>query len=76
MGAGDKSQHGEDGHDGRRAIAEEGQRQTDNGHNTDTHADVDHHLEDQCGSRAIAHQTADVVLRLNAHVDAAGDDAS
>ena len=74
MSAGYQSQHGEDGHTGGSAVAEEGEGQTDNGHNTDAHADVDHHLEHQSGACAKADQTAHIVLAADANVDAPGND--
>ena len=74
VGAGHQTKHGENGHDGRSAVAEERQGQADNGHNADAHADVDHNLEHQCGSSAEAYQSAHVVLAADADDDAPGND--
>jgi len=73
MGARHKPQHGENSHDGRSTVAEEGQGQTDNGHNTDAHADVDHHLEHQSGTCTEANQTAHIVLTFHTHIEAPGN---
>ena len=75
VGAGHKPQHGEDGHDGRSTVAEERQGQTDNGHDTDAHADVDHYLEHQGRACAEADQTAHIILAAHTHIEAPGDDS-
>ena len=74
VGTGHQSQHTEDGNDRRRAIADQGQCQADNGHNTDTHANVDQDLEHQRGSCAEADQAAHIVRTFCADVNAAGND--
>ena len=74
VGAGDQSQHGENGNAGRCTIAEERQSQTDNGHNADAHADVDHNLEHQCGACAEADQTTHIILAADTHIEAPGND--
>ena len=74
IGTGYQTQHGVDGHDGRTAVADKRQRQTDNGHGTDAHADVDDHLENQRGSGTKADQTAHIVRGTDAHIDATGND--
>ena len=74
MGAGYQTQHGEDGHDGRCTVAEERQGQTDNGHNTDAHAYIDHHLEHQCRACTEADQTAHVILAFHTNIKAPGND--
>ena len=74
MGAGHKSQHAENRNHGGGAIADEGQGQADNRHNTDAHTDIDDDLEHQRGSCTEAHQTADVILAPHTHPDTPGDD--
>ena len=73
MGAGNQAKHGENGHNGGGAIAEEGEGQTDNGHNTDAHAHIDHNLEHQRGTRTEANQTAHIVLTSDTYVEAPGN---
>ena len=75
VGAGDQTQHRVDGHDGGTAVADQRQSQTDNGHHTDTHADVDHHLEGKCRGSAEADDAAHIVGTFHTHHDAPGDDA-
>ena len=74
VGAGDQAKHCVDGNDGGTAIADQWKSQTDNGHNTDAHAGIDHQLEHQCGSRAEADNTAHIVWAPHAHLEAAGND--
>ena len=74
IGAGHQSQHTENGNHGRGAVADEGQRQTNNGHNADAHAHVDDDLEHQRGGCAEADNPADIVLAPHAHPNAPGDD--
>ena len=71
--AGNQTQHAINGNDGRCAVADEGQGQTDNGHNADAHAHIDHHLEDQRRSSTEADQTAGIVGGLDGHIDAAAN---
>ena len=74
IGTRHKAKHGVDGNDRGTAVADQGQGQTDNGHNTDAHAHVDHNLEDQSGCGAEADHPAHIVLAPDAHVEAPGDD--
>ena len=69
--SGDQTQHAVNGNDRRCTVADEGQGQTDNGHNTNAHAHIDHHLEDQRRSCTEADQTAGIVGCLNGHINAA-----
>ena len=73
VGTRHQTQHGIDGDDGGAAVADQRKGQADNRHGADAHADVDHHLKDQRGSRAEADQPPLVVLAPNAHEDAPGD---
>ena len=74
IGTGDQTQHRVNGNDGRTAVADEGQCQTDNGHGADAHTDVDDNLENQSGGGAETNQTAHVVGATDADIDAAGND--
>ena len=74
VGTGDQAQHTKDGNHGGAAVADQGQGQADNGHNADAHTNVDQHLEHQGGGHAEADHPAHIVLALNAHIDAAGND--
>ena len=69
-----KPKHGIDGDDGGTAVADQRKGQADNGHDADAHADVDHHLKDQRGSRAEADQPPLIVLAPDTHDDAPGND--
>ena len=71
VNAGYQAHHGVQRHNGAAAVAEEGQCQTDNGHNTDTHAGIDQHLEHQSGSCTEADQPAHIVLAAGTHPNAA-----
>ena len=74
IGTGDQTQHTIDGNDGGRTIADKGQGQTDNGHDAQAHAHIDHHLENQRRSGAEAYQTTGIVGGFDGHIDAAGND--
>ena len=74
VSAGYKSQHCVDRNNGRTAVADQRQRQTDNGHNADTHADVNGNLENQRGGRTEADQATHIVLTTQTNIDAAGND--
>ena len=74
MNTGNQSQHGIQGNDGTAAVANEWQGQTDNRRNTDAHAYVAGHLEDQRSCRAIADHLTQIILRTVAHVNTPGND--
>ena len=73
MGAGHQSKHGVNGNDGGTAVADQRQCQADNGHNTDTHANIDHDLENQRGCGAEADKPAHIVLTPGAYLDTPGN---
>ena len=73
VGARHEPQHGIDRHDGGTAITDQRQGQADNGHNTDAHANIDGHLEDQRGSCTKADQTAHIILTADTYKDTAGN---
>ena len=56
IGAGYQPQHGVDGNHGGAAVADQRQRQADNGHNTDAHAGIDKHLEEEACRHADAYE--------------------
>ena len=70
--AGDQTHHGVQGQNGAAAVADEGQGQTDNRSNADTHTDVAENLENQGGGGAEAYQPPDIVLAVSTHPDAPG----
>lgn len=74
MDAGDQAQHGIQRQDRAAAIADKGQGQADNRHDTDAHAHIDDHLENQSCRRAEADQPAHKILAPGAYIDAPGYD--
>ena len=74
VGAGHKTKHTKDGNHGGRTVTDQGQGQADNGHDTDTHTNIDQDLEHQCGSCTEANQSAHIVRAFCTHVNTAGND--
>ena len=71
---GNQTQHSISGNDGTAAVAEQGQRQTDNRNDTDAHTHVDDSLEDQRRGGTEADQFAHIIRALGAYPNAADDD--
>ena len=69
MDAGDQSQHGVQRQHGTAAIADEGQRQTDHGCNTDAHTHIAANLENQCRGRTEADHAPEVILASGTDLD-------
>ena len=74
IGTGNQTQHTENGNHRGGSVADQRQGQTDNGHNADAHAGIDHNLEHQRGSGAVADQTAHIVGAPGTDPDAPADD--
>ena len=74
MDTGDQAQHTEDTDHRGGAIADQGQGQADNGHDTDAHSHVDEDLEHQSRGGTEADQTAHIVRSSGTHEDTPGDD--
>ena len=69
-----ESNCGERAHEGGAAVAEEGERDADNGSDADAHTGVNEHLEEEAGGNAGANQQAQDVAGAEADDEAADDD--